>query len=283
MGWSSWAGWSSAWRLDASGVLAQGGPRRRGGASMDSLSSETVFAPPHRLLRQAPPRLRLLPGLAFLGAFVVVGLLLSPYADVGGAPRVGSARLVVRAAPGALALPNPAPVGATASAPTRPTTQDADALADSLAANTPPMPINRRPGNTPHPTKPHGHKGPLPPSYPGSHDGHGDHGGQGGDGNGRGGSHGHGADSASASSPASPPHNPAPPASLNLGLASAPNGPHVGDAGSNGHSDNTQGSVGNGAGHGLAPAQGGGHGESHDNGHSGGHGSGHEGVPGRGH
>lgn len=129
-----------------------------------SLSAETVFVPPHQPLRLAQTRFRLLPGVALLSAFVLVGLVLGPYANVAAVSGVRGAQFVDRAIRGALAFPNPQPSGATA--PARHAAHLAPSLttdADTAHPLTAHAPRQRRA------SAPARRRGPLPPVFPGAH------------------------------------------------------------------------------------------------------------------
>ncbi|HUY78496.1 MAG TPA: hypothetical protein VMV29_17120 [Ktedonobacterales bacterium] len=137
---------------------------------MDSMSAETVFVPPHRPLRLTQTRYRLLPGLLLLGVFVILGLALGPYADVAAVSGLRSARSVEQAIRGALAFPNPTPVGATALAqPARPLHAPLTADADSSQSPATFPTRQRRASSHSSHARHHARKGPLPPSSPGAH------------------------------------------------------------------------------------------------------------------
>lgn len=132
--------------------------------------SETVFVPPHQPLRLAQTRFRLLPGLAVLGVFVLLGLALGPYANVAAVPSMRGARYVERAIRGAVAVANPMPTGATVFAqattpPHAPVSADADRSVRSRAS----LPRPRHASSPASPAKHSTHKGPLPPTSPGAH------------------------------------------------------------------------------------------------------------------
>ena len=153
--------------------------------------SETIFVPPHTPWRLAQSRFRLLPGVAFLAVFVLIGLALSPYADVAAVSDVRGARSTTPTMRGAQAYPYPAPIGATASAPPS-TTSHTTLDTDDAVIHMPAVRVVRPRPAPADPPKHHTKHDPMPPSHPGAH-GNGDGGaqGKGHGGGGHGPGHGH--------------------------------------------------------------------------------------------